>query len=67
MPVIGELYMVDDATMDRLDHVEGHPDFYKREKIKVYDSNGNEVECWAYIFPKEKLDLSKLEKVYEFN
>lgn len=30
-----ELYSVDDETLSRVDSLEGHPDFYKREKLKV--------------------------------
>lgn len=33
--IIGELYLVDQATLDRLDVLEGHPDFYTREMIPV--------------------------------
>ena len=31
--VKGEVYIVDTATLDRLDYLEGHPGFYKREKV----------------------------------
>ena len=31
--VVGELYEIDQATLDYLDRIEGHPHFYRREPI----------------------------------
>jgi len=33
--VFCEIYDVDDFCLQRLDHLEGHPDFYKREQIET--------------------------------
>ena len=33
--VAGEVYKVDNATLARLDHLEGHPRFYRREPITL--------------------------------
>ena len=33
--VKGELYAVDDATLERLDRLEGHPQYYQRKPIIV--------------------------------
>lgn len=44
--VFGEVYEVDDATLARLDRLEGHPTMYRREKIKLHD--GSEVEAYLY-------------------
>ena len=50
--VIGELYNVDELTLNHLDMLEGHPTWYKREQINVdYISNEGEMEstkAWLY-------------------
>lgn len=43
----GEVYLIDDFTLNELDYLEGHPNFYKRQKIKVY-VKGIQLECWCY-------------------
>ena len=45
--VVGEVYEVDYATLQALDHLEGHPRFYRRCSIKLRE--GAEVE--AYLLP----------------
>ena len=35
--VAGEVYDVDDATLERLDSLESHPTFYERRKIRLAD------------------------------
>lgn len=47
--VRGEVYVVDEATLRALDRLEGHPRFYRRERITLGD--GEEVE--AYLMPPE--------------
>ena len=42
--VHGEVYEVDAVTMDRLDRLEGHPVFYKRE---IVDLSGGQ-KAWTY-------------------
>ena len=42
--VVGELYAVDDATLARLDRLEGHPSFYQRTQILLDD--GQMVETY---------------------
>jgi gamma-glutamylcyclotransferase (GGCT)/AIG2-like uncharacterized protein YtfP len=48
-PVKGELFLVDQVTLDELDALEGHPLVYKRELIDVYDESGERVLAWAYL------------------
>lgn len=60
----GELYVLNDPKLlDYLDSYEGHPDYYKREKVKIKvdkglgvgetaTDNGYEVEAWMYIGPE---------------
>ena len=42
--VVGEVYAVDDATLARLDHLEGHPRLYQRTQIRLED--GQEVQTY---------------------
>jgi gamma-glutamylaminecyclotransferase len=42
--VLGEIYAVDDATLARLDHLEGHPRLYQRTQIRLDD--GREVQTY---------------------
>jgi gamma-glutamylaminecyclotransferase len=42
--VCGEVYAVDDATLARLDHLEGHPRFYQRTRIRL--DGGQEVQTY---------------------
>lgn len=49
LPVKGELFAVDEKTLDSLDELEGHPIVYKREIIEVYDDVGELVLAWAYL------------------
>lgn len=49
-----EVYRVDEATLDRLDGLEGHPDWYKRREIQVRLNNGGTVTAWVYMIPDSK-------------
>ena len=42
--VLGEIYAVDDATLARLDHLEGHPRLYQRTQIRL--DGGQEVQTY---------------------
>ena len=48
-PVQGELYAVDEEGLQRLDRLEGHPTFYKREVIET-----SEGEAWIYLLPVDR-------------
>jgi len=43
-----EVYEVDDVTLSRLDGLEGHPRFYKRELTKIDGDDGVTREAWLY-------------------
>ena len=42
--VLGEVYAVDEATLARLDRLEGHPSFYQRTQVRLED--GREVQTY---------------------
>lgn len=44
--VVGELYRIDDAILERLDYLEGHPRFYTRCPIILQDGGA----CIAYLY-----------------
>ena len=44
----GELYKV--FNMQPLDDLEGHPTFYRREKIEVICENGKKQTAWIYFY-----------------
>lgn len=48
----GEVYKVNPDVIRRLDTIEGHPDYYHRELIKVYNEDTKEaLEVYAYVYP----------------
>lgn len=49
--VKGELYEVDIFKLHQLDHLEGHPHFYRRIEAKVKTAAGL-FDAWIYIYPK---------------
>lgn len=51
--VIGEIWEVPDTMMWRLDQLEGHPTWYRREEDKFVDEAGNEWTAWVYYIIKE--------------
>lgn len=59
-----ELYLVSDFILQRLDLLEGHPDWYTRRKRKFivteegYDSH--EMEAWVYFGPDDAMDENSI-------
>ncbi|MEY2982130.1 MAG: hypothetical protein RL562_2357 [Planctomycetota bacterium] len=49
--VYGERYRVDDATLDALDRLEEHPDYYRRETIVLHDGE----RAWIYLLPAREV------------
>lgn len=51
----GELYRVDAATLKMIDRYEGHPQVYRRERVKVFHTlNGETVSAWVYFCEHKK-------------
>jgi gamma-glutamylcyclotransferase (GGCT)/AIG2-like uncharacterized protein YtfP len=48
--VRGELYRVDDATLQRLDELEEVPTYYMRERIELADGRS----AFAYLMPRAR-------------
>jgi gamma-glutamylcyclotransferase (GGCT)/AIG2-like uncharacterized protein YtfP len=53
-PIIGELYLVAAATLDRIDQLEDHPHWYCREVVTVTLEAGQPVRAWMYFFPQPR-------------
>jgi len=49
----GELYEVPDDVLERLDHLEGHPHFYRRERTTILVGD-KQVNAWIYLCPEAK-------------
>jgi gamma-glutamylaminecyclotransferase len=52
--VIGELYEVDDETLEALDRLEGHPSFYRRTAITLAPPRDAEP-VWTYLLRPEQV------------
>lgn len=44
--IVGEVYSVDEDTLDALDALEGHPEWYCREKVETPWK-----KAWVYLMP----------------
>jgi gamma-glutamylcyclotransferase (GGCT)/AIG2-like uncharacterized protein YtfP len=53
--ILGELYEIDDATLARIDMLEGNGHFYTRKVIDLSETD-DIVEAWMYLLPKNFLD-----------
>lgn len=49
-----EVYRVTEATLARLDSLEGHPDWYQRKEIQVQLVKGGTVTAWVYMIPDSR-------------
>ncbi len=50
-PIRGEVYAVDQECLARLDELEEHPDWYRRELVGVRTEQGQELRAWLYFYP----------------
>lgn len=44
----GEVYLVDLYVLKNIDALEGHPDWYYREKVDCILDDGKEIKAWIY-------------------
>ena len=47
----GEVYEVNEATLRRLDQLEGHPSFYERQPLSVTTEDGQILTVMGYVLP----------------
>lgn len=62
-PVMGELYEVDAETLARLDRLEGHPGFYRREAIDVVLEDGSLATVEGYVLPLSWLHEGRVTQI----
>jgi gamma-glutamylcyclotransferase (GGCT)/AIG2-like uncharacterized protein YtfP len=48
-----EVYDVDDATLEDLDRLEGHPTFYQRKKCWIRMEDWSQSNCWVYFVQQD--------------
>ena len=58
-----DIFKVSDATLSKLDILEGHPTWYIRKQIPIF-TEGRIVTCWLYFNPKEIHADSQMHKTY---
>ena len=66
--VEGEVYQIaDSAGWERLDQLEGHPDFYRRrlEQFELFPQ-GRPVAAWVYFLARMAPELLQLKPVRSF-
>ena len=56
----GELYAVDDETMENLDYLEGEGSLYIRESVPVTMSTGETTNAWIYVYNDSVEGLEKI-------
>ena len=69
--VRGEIYECDDRTVESMDRLEGHPDWYRREIVSRIPLNGLPVEVQGYTYisfisPQARHAKKDQEGVYYF-
>lgn len=50
--IVGELYEVDDETLQRLDELEEVPHYYERRSIELADGS----QALAYLMPRDRVE-----------
>lgn len=57
MPIEGEVYLIDRATLQRVDRAEGHPYVYEREYcyVRMFE-NGEVLKCYIYVYDVEETE-----------
>ena len=58
--ISGELYLVNDTVLERLDQLEGHPDWYQRRVVNI-NNNGDNENAYMYIMQEDSFqDITTL-------
>ena len=53
----GEVYKINNFTLNKLDKLEGTPCFYQRETTVCTLASGEQIECWIYLSPRHAKHL----------
>lgn len=58
--IIGEVWSIDSDTLQRIDLLEGHPNWYERELINVILTDTDTMRAWIYFnsSPRGRLVVS---------
>ena len=50
-----DVFMISDEELERIDRLESHPNWYKREEVDVQTIDGDIVKAWIYFNPTTDL------------
>ena len=64
--VIGEVYKVDEKTMEMLDILEEVGYLYNKEEVEVILNNGETVNAFVYIYILKEYKEDEVNKVYKY-
>lgn len=53
-PIVVDVFEVEASNLPRIDSLEGHPNWYRRELIPVL-VNGKELQCWLYFMTDDRV------------
>lgn len=63
--VWGLLYEVSEENMKVLDMYEGHPNYYRRIRVRVESAQGENIEAETYEVTSKQVDLKPSRKYFE--
>jgi gamma-glutamylcyclotransferase (GGCT)/AIG2-like uncharacterized protein YtfP len=58
--IVGEVYEVDDATLARLDRLEGHPRMYERRTVACVGPGLRVHKAWLYVYKGRVLEQDEV-------
>jgi len=70
LPILGELYLINEITLSECDYLEGHPLVYCRQKadvINLKDSKEYKAYIYFYIRGKAKINSKYLARTIEID
>lgn len=47
--IIGELWEIDEDCLELLDHIEGHPTFFRREEVELEHAEGADAVAYFWL------------------
>lgn len=62
-PIVGEIYEVDAATLERLDRLEGYPHHYDRRRFAVEPDDADKARCTPWVYVYRRLPLGSYDVV----